>query len=352
MEEILVVLDYRGDFYSKYNATPQYSGLDQDQFRSELEQFGYSPRFIRTTELDLSDPHSFKGKLVLYQGMEVHDHNSAYKFFLDDVLFFMKSHGARLIPEYQYFKAHSNKVYMELMRSQIQERNPIKTLVYGSLEDFRSHSWNWQFPVVVKKSHGAQSAGVYLAKNNRQLNRVIKKVSETETLLSEKVTNRLRQMKYKGYTPFSENRNKFIIQPMIVGLSGDYKILIFWNKFYVAERKNRPRDFRASGSGISRFTGDFEPPDGLLAYAFEIYKQFDVPYISLDIGVNAQGFHLIEFQFIAFGTSVYSKSKKYYVFRDGQFSLEDNILSIEFLFAYSIYKYLSIENPSRHKRLA
>jgi len=49
------------------------------------------------------------------------------------------------------------------------------------------------------------------------------------------------------------HRSKFIVQEFIPDLSNDWKVLVFWDKYYVLRRKNRPNDFRASGSGLFSF---------------------------------------------------------------------------------------------------
>jgi hypothetical protein len=89
-------------------------------------------------------------------------------------------------------------------------------------------------------------------------------------------------------------------------LTGDYKVLVYWDRYYVLHRDNRPNDFRASGSG--RFTYPKEPPFGLLAFARRVFEHFQVPMISLDIAMAADTPLLVEFQFIGFGTYTIEKS--------------------------------------------
>lgn len=86
----------------------------------------------------------------------------------------------------------------------------------------------------------------------------------------------------KPYIPQSNNRKKFIVQNFIEGLDGDYRVIIYGEKYYRLYRKNRENDFRASGSGDIYF--DIELPKGLLDYSRILYKKFNTPYVSLDIG--------------------------------------------------------------------
>lgn len=341
MEEIILLVDYKFSFASKYNATPPYSGLDLPLFTQEMSKLGYAIMPLHFFELNFSTPHIYKSKKVLYQSSEANDAYGEYKSHMDDILYFLKMSGAQLIPDYKYFKAHSNKNFMELLRGFMNDENKPTTRVYGSLEDFKLDQRKLDFPVVIKKSHGAQAKGVYKAIDETQLLKVIKTISKASFTLKEIVKEKLRKWKYKEpYIPFSIHRNKFIIQSFTSGLTGDYKVLIFNDIFYVIKRDNRPNDFRASGGGLNTLAGEFEIPEGLLDYARHLFIEFKCPYISLDIGRNEDGFQLIEFQFINFGTSGHSKSKLYYQYRNGTYKSLKNDLTLEYLYSYSLYAYL------------
>lgn len=340
MEEIILLVDYKKSFGSKFNSNPPYSGIDIALFSAEMEKLGYKITPTYFFNMVAQNVEQYKGKKVLYQSSEANDVYGEYKSYIDDVLYFLELCGAQLIPKYKYFKSHSNKVFMEMLRGFINDRNSPQTIAYGSLEDFMLHQIKSEFPLIVKKSHGAQSKGVFKVDNKRELESIVKKITKSTFTIKELLKEKLRSKKYKNYIPFSINRSKFIVQPMIKGLSGDYKVLIFGDIIYLVKRENPPNDFRASGGGYNTFTGDFEMPNGLLEYANDLFVQFNCPYVSLDIGINNEGFHLIEFQFINFGTSGHIKSKKYFVKSNNQFVLKENDLSLEFLYANSIHRYI------------
>ena len=90
-----------------------------------------------------------------------------------------------------------------------------------------------------------------------------------------------------GYVPYSMHRQKFLVQEFIPGLQGDFKVLVYWDRYYVVSRNNRPGDFRASGSGLLTWPED--PPGGLLEYAQRVFNHFRVPMISLDIAMRMTG---------------------------------------------------------------
>lgn len=343
MEEIILLVDYKKSFGSKFNSNPPYSGIDIALFSAEMEKLGYKIVPTYFFNIVAQNVKQYKGKKVLYQSSEANDVYGEYKSYIDDVLYYLELCGAQLIPKYKYFKSHSNKVFMEMLRGFINDNNSLQTIAYGSLEDFNLHQIKSEFPLIVKKSHGAQSKGVFKVDNKRELESLLNKITKSTFTIKELLKEKLRSKKYKNYIPFSTNRSKFIVQPMIKGLSGDYKVLIFGDIIYLVKRENPPNDFRASGGGYNTFTGEFDVPKGLLDYAYGLFEYFDCPYISLDIGVNSEGFHLIEYQFINFGTSGHLKSKKYFHRLMNEYQLEVNNLTIEFLYAYSLKLFLSKE---------
>jgi hypothetical protein len=102
-----------------------------------------------------------------------------------------------------------------------------------------------------------------------------------------------------------------VSQTFIPELSGDFKVLVYWDKYYVLGRRNRPADFRASGSGL--FSWPEEPPLDLLDYAKRVFDYFKVPVISLDIALSGDTPVLIEFQFVNFGPLTMEHSHWYFV---------------------------------------
>lgn len=336
MEEILVLVDYKSSFGSKYNATPPYSGLDLGTFTIEMKKYGYLITAKHFYEVDFTAPDSYTDVKILYQSSEANDSYGEYKSHIDDVLYYLQLAGAQLIPDYKFFKAHSNKVFMEMLRAFFPHNNKPKNNVYGSLEDFKLHSVEKNFPLVIKKSHGALSEGVFKADNEKQLIKIVKKISTASFTLKEVFKERLREIKYKHYKRFSIHRSKFIVQSFSKGLNEDFKIVIFHDIAFVVKRKNRPNDFRASGGGYNSYTGEFKLPEGLLDYSYHLYEKFNCPYISMDIGINESGFNLIEFQFVSFGTLPHCKSKYYFERIDSKYLIKENNLSIEYLYSHSL----------------
>ena len=87
------------------------------------------------------------------------------------------------------------------------------------------------------------------------------------------LANRLRN---PGFRSRSMHRAKFVAQELLPGLKGDYKVLVYGEKFYVLHRESRKKGFGASGSGRFRFHDVL--PAGLLDYAESVFLGFRVPF--------------------------------------------------------------------------
>ncbi len=157
---------------------------------------------------------------------------------------------------------------------------------------------------------GAASEGVTKASFYNQIIKDVKKIGRTRNIFEE-LKDRYRILRYKGYLPDSKFRKKFIIQNMVENLDGDWKVLIYGDKYYVLRRENRKNDFRASGSGLLSYKRDL--PNGLLDFAKDIYSKFRLPNLSVDIGWDGIRFFLLEFQALYFGTYTIEHSEFYFV---------------------------------------
>jgi len=132
------------------------------------------------------------------------------------------------------------------------------------------------------------------------------------------------------YAAKSNHRSKFLIQNFVEGMDGDYKVVVYGQKYYVLSRKNRKNDFRASGSGI--FEWSEEPVDGLFDFSKSVLESLDTPYISLDVGYLDSAFYLIEFQCLHFGNYTLEGSSFYFTKSDTGWDrvVEESILEREF----------------------
>jgi glutathione synthase/RimK-type ligase-like ATP-grasp enzyme len=338
--DILILVDYKGFFSSKQNSQYYRGGLNLKKIEKFLQKHYYHVEIISYSELNLNYKKITEEKpFIIYQSSE--DKGNHYKSYIEDVIFDLEKRGLTVIPKFEYLRAHNNKVAMELLRqrSSFNNLSSIHSFIFGTLEEVLSFKKYLKYPLVLKSASGSMSKGVYLAKDFPSLKRYTKKLSSSKYLLHD-VKDKLRTIKYgKRYKKESLNRKKFIAQNYIPGLNNDYKILVYGNKCFVLYRGVREGDFRASGSGNFHFKKNL--PNGILDYAYLVKKSFDVPNISLDIAYDGKGFHLIEFQFIMFGTTTLEKSPFHFSLQpNGNWKIVEGKADLELIYAASIHEYL------------
>lgn len=337
INQIVILTDYKGFFGSKQKAKLYRGGLDLDKLVAHFSTYGYRVRISSFTGFEVQSIDKERA-LILYTSSE--DDHGFYKSFIEDIVFHLDQQGCQLLPSYAFLKAHNNKVAMELLRER-SEMESIKTIhssVYGTLDELIAQADNFTFPVVIKPASGAMSRGVTKAENKAELVRNAKKISRSLNFFHD-TKELLRGVKYHNrYKKESFYRSKFIVQNLVPGLANDWKVLVYGNKCFALYRGNRVNDFRASGSG--NFVFRKELPAGMLDFAWSVKEHFKVPHISLDIGFDGRQFHLIEFQFLYFGTTTIEKSPFYFEKSDGKWLIKEGKTDLEEVYVKSIVDYL------------
>ena len=155
---------------------------------------------------------------------------------------------------------------------------------------------------------------------------------------------------YAGYPRFEPRQDaqdwltymtpgaNFLLQEYIPDLDCDYRVIAIGKRFYLMQRLVNKGDFRASGT--KKFVFDVTPPEGLLDFAQDVYRRFDAPYLSMDIGHKEGRNYLFEFQALHFGTAAIVRSQGYWRHETGewQFHREGSIL--EPVLALGLAEYL------------
>lgn len=338
MKEIILITDYKGIFGSKQKSKIYRGGMDVPRIISLFRSNGYDSKAISFAQLDHHEV-SANRPLILYTSSE--DKYGLYKSFIEDIVFGLEQQGATILPAFKFLRAHNNKVFMEYLRK-TSDYFPIKTInsqFFGTCEELKANLSIISFPAVIKPASGAMSRGVFKALDGKGLLKAASKIAGSQDIFHD-TKEILRKIKYgQNYIKESSKRNKFIVQNFIPGLSNDWKVLVYGNKCFVLFRKNRKNDFRASGSGNFIFTKDI--PVGMLDFAYNIKEYFNVPHISLDIGFDGSNFHLIEFQFLYFGTTTLEKSTFYFYKLNDEWFIKDESSNLEKVYVESIIDYLT-----------
>lgn len=333
---IFALIDYKDQFESKYDAIPYNSGMDKNLLEKHFAVYGFEIMFVPFSEVINYSFNFWEYKIVIYTSSE--DTGYYYKSFIEDIVYYLELSNAKVIPQFKYLRANNNKVFMELIRHQFDtDLCNIQSKVFGCYEELGKISNKLNFPLVYKQAAGAMSRGVGLIESREDLLHKLKDISRTRNLFRE-LWEYGRSLKYKGYIRESKYRNKFIVQNFVKGLGGDYKVLIFGDKYYVLKRDTKKDDFRASGSGIRNFIKEI--PQGILEYANLWIKTLDVANISLDIAYNGKSFFLIEFQCLYFGSFTLTYSDFYWQrTENGKFDLQEGKSILEEEYVRSIVKF-------------
>lgn len=336
--KINVLTDYRGWFCSSvlvYKQTGIVS-MDIDKLKAYALDESLELYFIQYSEIDLKRDYS--GQCFIYTSSE--DPELKYKSYFEDVLYALHRKGAILLPEWRYMRAHHNKALMEMLRDvDLAEIDTgIHSRIFGCYEEFFQCIDEIRFPCVFKTAEGAGSKGVALFNDKEQAQKLLKELNiNHKASLKEKLWLSIRRI--KPSTIHSNYRNKFVIQNFIQGLSGDFKVLVFGDKYYALSRKNRDNDFRASGGG--RLNYEPELPNGIFDFAKSVYDALNVPILSLDIAFDGNRFYLIEFQCLHFGTATLEYSTHYHCLENGKWVRRDEMSVLEKEFIHSLKNYLS-----------
>jgi hypothetical protein len=298
MQQVVLITDYQGRFGTKYGAVPYRSGMDREIIAAEFRKAGFEPLFCRASHVQDLLP-GVSGTIFLFTSSE--DRGGAYKSYLEDLVLALTEMGATVIPRFPFLRAHNNKVFMELLRKRWGPAtgDSLTSRCYGSYGEMTEDIGTYTWPVVVKRPDGFRSRGVWLASSAAELKRIARRISSTPHLLHD-IKDYLRRFRHPNFMPASTHRGKFLVQQFIPGLANDWKVLVYGNRYYVLRRLNRKNDFRASGSG--RLSYDEDPPAGLLDFAAGAFAWFNVPNISVDMAYDGTSWHLLELQFLYFGT--------------------------------------------------
>ena len=337
MRNMLIIKDLRDWFWATYPDWTTEKSLDAAYIKTYFSDLGYHVEL--TTYHDFDFTKNYADYIVLYTSAE--DYCGGSKAFIEDVLVYLEKQGAVLLPEFPYFRAHDNKVMMELLRSGFED-DRLKTIhsrVWSSYEKLKEAHFT-EYPVIIKRAGGAGGEGVFLAKNRKELYRYAEKVSRMTNLQQfyylSCVNVKQKLLKKK---PVPIHNSKFITQNYIAGLSGDYKVLVFGEHYFVLHRLNRTGDFRASGSG--QFTHDAEDEiEAVLDFAESCTAAIHAPWLSLDICHDGSACHLIEFQCISFGFKAMSMSERHYIREGGKWKVVEGRVIPEREFCDSVRHYL------------
>jgi hypothetical protein len=333
---LLVLVDYRGAFWSSVRTMDTRCSMDVDRLSVALTALGHDVEVRQFADLDLSRD-DLAGLPFLYTSAE--DDDAHYKRYIEAVVFSLRRKGAHPIPDPELLMAHHNKVMMEMLRSVllVGTAGQPPSRAFGNLEELTARSGSWtQWPAVVKPASGAGSRGISLVRNEADYlhaaRRLTRSLHVKETWWE--LYNRLCRPDYERR---SLHRRGMVIQQFVPGLTGDFKVLRYGHRFYLLSRRNRPNDFRASGGGRLDYrpdaTADITP---VLDAAASWSDALGAPFCSMDVAYDSSASpqpQLIEFQCVNFGPATAENSSCSYLRSTGGWQRVDGPCDLEQVFA-------------------
>ena len=351
MEKILILTDHHGYVFTSLKGAAGNSA-DSKKVKSYLLEKGYEAHIASLHQI----PEEWKqeGIYVFYPSSEVS--GLFYKEYIEDVLLDLKLRGLKLLPEFPYFRAHHNKVFMEMMRSALSQRH-LKTIHSYSIYDSGDLKKmlpllekELKYPMVLKMSSGSGASGVVLVKDRLELILKARKMTSIvyrnySTFWHSSTTlscwkRRMKKAMGKPDVPLTYPQEKIVIQNFIPNLKYDFKVLVFGEKYYILKRLTRDNDFRASGSGKLFFPKKLDDEIRLvLDTSEELFGELNVPMLSADVAFDGERCHVIEFQCVSFGPYTLQFSDRHYVRSDGMWCtrMGESILESEIANALDRY---------------
>lgn len=341
MMKLVALTDYKDRFGSKHFDNPYRSGMDKIKLRSYFAEYGIDLSYIPMSNAWSDFPKN--QNCFIYTSSE--DNGYLYKSYIEDIVLGLIQKGKRAVPEYIHLKANNNKGFMEFLRMNTgdEELNSIQTKFFGTTEEMMKCEFH--FPVVVKKAAGASGRGVFKASSMAELIKVSNTVAKSHSFWLD-LKDWMRKRKHSGYIQDSRNRNKFVVQNFIPNLNNDWKVYWFCGEIYIFYRPIlKHRDFIASGGGYDNYSygEDAFRPSGLFEFVERVMAFFEVPHASLDIAYDGASFHLLEIQFVYFGTAGIPYSKGYYKKCNGEWIFQPEVREIEHVYAKAIASFIKHE---------
>lgn len=348
-EKIVVLVDYRGHFWSSVRKID--IGMNLDALEAAFADLGVTVEILRFPEVDLRR-RSFAGLPVLYQSSE--DRGSLYKGYIEDIVLGLTLQGAVPVPRFECLRAHHNKVFMEILRDVSDDLGlqAVGSRSFGTLEDYEHYHEKTDAAQVIKSAEGSSSLGVALLDDVGARHRLPRRLSRSYHLI-DSAKNRAKIFLRPWYAAKSNHRRKFIVQDFVPELAGDFKVLVYWDRYYVLQRGNRKNDFRASGSGLFEYRREL--PDGLLDFVKAVFRGFEVPCISIDLAWTGSEFIPLEFQFVTFGSYTLVHSPFYFVAAESGngWTVVEEPSQLEEVFARSVVAFLRQSErtvPEAHRK--
>ena len=346
IDKKIVILHGKNKFFGQ--TRKPWVSLDLDKMISHLSEDGFKVESYEFQEV-VNNNISIKDSIIFYSFSQ----RENVRNYIKDLIYHLLQFNNTVIPSFDLLMCHENKGYQELLK----ERIGLESLQYKYYNDQDSIDYGKiNYPCVLKRVDGSNGKFVYLVRNEIELREKVRNFEHLDKLTKVDLLRRKylrRQKKYEHYPEYSNiedyhqykdhviERENFIIQEFVPDLQFDFRVLVIFDKYFVARRLNRENDFRASGAKRYDFT--FEPDENILNFARDNFKKFNTPILSLDICKSGKNYYLLEYQAIHFGLNVVIRSNGFFKESSNGWNFIENKNIIEDEMAYGISHYIKSE---------
>jgi glutathione synthase/RimK-type ligase-like ATP-grasp enzyme len=265
-------------------------------------------------------------EIVIWKPNHMGAESAAY--FKEKIYFLEKHLGKVVIPNFNTVWHFESKVAQKYVFEKFAIPAP-RTIATFDYQDALDRLQQFAFPVVFKESTGAGSSNVRLVETCAKAKSILKRIfyKQVVGLEIKKKGNFFGKLslsylrlwcEWNNLTPKPKlNQPVAYWQEFIPGNSGDLRITVIGNKYaFGFWRKNRPNDFRASGSGLLDYSTPI--PDAVMRYCISISDKLAFDSMAYDVLFFEDDFKIVEMSFGYMDTAIYRAA--------GYYELVDNKL--------------------------
>jgi glutathione synthase/RimK-type ligase-like ATP-grasp enzyme len=263
------------------------------------------------------------------------DYMGAYEslYFKEKIYILEKFLSKRVIPNYNTIWHYESKIAQSYIFHLYNIPIPKTYVTFNFLEAkelLKSSNW----PLVFKKSQGAASKNVWLVRNLHKASKLMDNAycnqmyRETRLRIRSKFKSILKIIRNRWFLYFvlksasgNQPTGALYWQEFIPGNDADLRITVIGDKFaYGYWRKNRPKDFRASGSGRVDYHRPI--PKEMLLYCVNINKKFKFDSMAYDLIYKDSKMVITEMSYAYVDHLLYNTSGYYLVNDDNTLIFE------------------------------
>jgi glutathione synthase/RimK-type ligase-like ATP-grasp enzyme len=254
-------------------------------------------------------------------------------FFKEKIYFIEKYLHKIVIPNYETVWHFESKI----AQSYLFELNGIPhphTIASFDFNDAKQQAKKVGFPIVFKRSYGASGDNVWLVKNEKEVNIILKKQFYQELWDSSKskYSSKIKWLMYNlTKTWFWTKIKQKILNDERIGFTyfqkfihsnkSDLRITVIGDRYaYAFWRNNRKNDFRASGSG--RLDFEREIPEEIIKYCMKVNNRMKFDSMAYDILFDENKFVITEISY-GYLDSVPNQSARYFYLQNNQIKRKD-----------------------------